>query len=79
MSKERVVKPSRREVIAGVRRVLRLTDGYLSHFNQEYLMGHGGGIMTVAELRQHIKAALKFSAALARKTKVAKRKQQQGD
>jgi hypothetical protein len=39
-------------------RVLRLVDGYLSEMPQETLHGHGGGFMTIAELRQHVQGAL---------------------
>lgn len=50
--------PKQRERI--VRRVLRLVDGYLSVMDQDTLHGYDGGMMTIAELRQHIKGALRL-------------------
>ena len=64
-----MTKPTKREaekrvVIAGVRRVLRLVDGYLSHMDQDLLMAHDGGLMTVGELRRHVRYAGKACAKL---------------
>lgn len=47
----------------GVRRVLRLVDGYLSTLDQDTLTAWGGGMMTWGELRQHVKAAAKVMRA----------------
>lgn len=46
------------EAIKIQRRVLKLVDGYLAKQQQGTLISNGRGMMTFAELRQHIKGAL---------------------
>ena len=44
--------------VAAVRRVLKLADGYASTERQHVLMAFEGGVMTWAEIREHIQAAI---------------------
>jgi hypothetical protein len=45
---------------AAIKRVLALVDGYLSILPQHTLVAWDGGVMTWAELREHVQAALKI-------------------
>lgn len=42
----------------GIKRVLKLVDGYLSTQDQELVLAWDGGVMTYGELRKHLQAAL---------------------
>lgn len=53
---------SQKAVIRVLRRVLRLLDMYLAMMPQDTLHAAGGGVMTIRELRQHIKFALLLRA-----------------
>lgn len=46
------------EQLDAIRRVFALADGYASTEPQHILMAWDGGVMTWAEVRQHIQAAL---------------------
>ena len=43
-----------------IRSVLELVDGYLSTQPQDLLLAWAGGMMTWAELRQHVQEAMKL-------------------
>lgn len=40
--------------------VLLLVDGYMSKMPQNVLHGFDGGVMTISELREHVKEAIKI-------------------
>lgn len=58
---------SAKEVVRHQKRVLRFVDGFLSKENQTMLITNGRSLMTYAEVRSHIKAALKLEVRRARK------------
>jgi hypothetical protein len=47
-----------RTELNGIKRVLKLVDGYISTQPRDLLLGWDGGIMTWDEIREHIKAAI---------------------
>lgn len=51
---------SEREAIAIYKRVLRMTDKYLAKQKADLLVTDGRGLMTWAEVRQHIQESLKL-------------------
>jgi len=51
---------SQDEQVRIMRRVLRLVDGYLSQMDQAAKRTYGRGTMTISQLRQHVRAALRM-------------------
>ena len=51
---------SERTVLAAMKRVLRLVDGYLARQEQNALITDGRGLMTWGEIRHHVVSASKL-------------------
>lgn len=52
-------EPTKLEELKGIKRVLKLVDGYLSTQDQYLALAWDGGVMTYGELRKHLNSALK--------------------